>query len=194
MAPKHKASPIQCMQPRCLAWPTWGVWWCNTKSLYMYTMTPLIHVHVIASLANWLVHWARKFLHSRVSLALYYYYMQSLFGASLSWERLCGTRVDETWKANEDHGHRSKQTMTVIVAVYLSDLSPLHVVSIPCHVAMPTVNIYCSLARQSHSYTTVSVSSKSIPITFLATPRAIEPTVIDDKLCLWFPGSMFMPW
>ena len=44
------------------------------------------------------------------------------------------TGVDETQKAIdcEDHGQRSKQTMTVIVAVYLPD-SPLHIVSILCY-------------------------------------------------------------
>ena len=53
---------------------------------------------------------------------------------------LHGTAVDETRKAIdcEDHGHRSKQTMTVIVAVYLPD-SPLHIVSILCHVCQQLI-------------------------------------------------------
>ena len=53
----------------------------------------------------------------------------------------------------EDHGHRSKQTMTVIVAVYLPD-SPLHVVSIPCHI---TVNSYRSMAHRQDSRIAASV-------------------------------------
>ena len=69
--------------------------------------------------------------------------------------------------------------------MYLPD-SPLHIVSILCHVWQQLIATGHSLARQSHSCLrlccTVSVSTKSISIAFLAAPRAIELT--DDEFCL----------
>ena len=52
--------------------------------------------------------------------------------------RLCGTKIRKAIDC-EDHGHKSKQTMTVTFAVYL----PLHVVSILCH-AMPCHAMYAN--------------------------------------------------
>ena len=51
-------------------------------------------------------------------------------------------RPEKPQVVTEDDGLRSKQTMTVIVAVYLPD-SPLHihVVSIPCHVCQQLITI-----------------------------------------------------
>ena len=68
--PKHEASPTQ---PRCLAPGVahlvgYGAT-LNPWALYMYIMTLFVYyLSIIASLANWLVRCARKFLHSRVSL------------------------------------------------------------------------------------------------------------------------------
>ena len=86
--------------------------------------------------------------------------VQGLFGMSLSWERLRPTGVHETRKAidHEDHWHRSKQPMTVIVAVYLHN-SPFHVVS----------NSSLGLARQLHSCLccTVSVTEQHVHLVYL---------------------------
>ena len=74
--------------------------------------------------------------------------------------------------------------MTVIAAVYLPD-SPLHVVSILCHVCQQLIAMGCTIWQDSRIAASVQVyslsnKSLSISIVFLAAPRAVELTVIDD--------------